>query len=175
MEWNHLVQNEARLSQLDEHRRSGLVEAMGLERFEELAETPLTEFDEEDRQLVCQVLGQVFQNAVYRDLLLRVISEQWVEYLTKVEALRVSIGLEAYGQRDPLVQYKGRASEMFQNLLADIRMGVISRLFTYRPRRDAAVVVSGRESAETEKSPAPQQTNPEAKAEKGRKKRRRRR
>ena len=38
----------------------------------------------------------------------------WVDYLTQVEALRVSIGLEAYAQRDPLVQYKGKASEMFQ-------------------------------------------------------------
>jgi preprotein translocase subunit SecA len=42
--------------------------------------------------------------------------------------------LEAYGQRDPLVQYKSKASELFQNLLKDMRSGVISRMFTYRPR-----------------------------------------
>jgi len=59
----------------------------------------------------------------------------WVDYLTKVEALRVSIGLEAYAQRDPLVQYKGRASEMFQQLLEDVRALVISRAFAARPRR----------------------------------------
>jgi len=39
-----------------------------------------------------------------------------VEYLTQMEALRVSIGLEAYGQRDPLVQYKSKAFELFQTL-----------------------------------------------------------
>src|SRR5690606_19756906 len=78
------------------------------------------------------------QNETTRQLLLSVISELWVDYLTRVEALRVSIGLEAYAQRDPLVQYKGRASEMFQQLLADIRIGVISRLFTFRPRTQAA-------------------------------------
>lgn len=55
--------------------------------------------------------------------------------LTKVEALRVSIGLEAYAQRDPLVQYKGRASEMFQQLLEDVRGLVIGRAFAARPRR----------------------------------------
>ena len=44
-----------------------------------------------------------------------------MDYLTKVEALRVSIGLEAYAQRDPLVQYKGKASELFHQLLADVR------------------------------------------------------
>jgi preprotein translocase subunit SecA len=64
-----------------------------------------------------------------------VISDLWVDYLTKVEALRVSIGLEAYAQRDPLVMYKGRASEMFKELLSDIRAGVISRMFVYRPRQ----------------------------------------
>jgi preprotein translocase subunit SecA len=61
-----------------------------------------------------------------------------------VEGLRVSIGLEAYAQRDPLVQYKGRASEMFQQLLGDIRIGVISRLFTLRPRPQAAMSAENR-------------------------------
>jgi len=59
----------------------------------------------------------------------------WVEYLTKMEALRVSIGLEAYAQRDPLVQYKSQASEMFTQLLEDVRGLVIGRAFAARPRR----------------------------------------
>jgi preprotein translocase subunit SecA len=46
-----------------------------------------------------------------------------------MEALRTSIGLEAYGQRDPLVQYKSRAVDMFRGLLASIRAGVVSRMF----------------------------------------------
>jgi preprotein translocase subunit SecA len=73
-------------------------------------------------------------------------SELWVEYLTKVEALRVAIGLEAYAQRDPLVQYKGRASEMFQQLLEDVRSLVIGRAFAARPRR---IEISPIETAET--------------------------
>jgi preprotein translocase subunit SecA len=72
---------------------------------------------------------------VHRRLLLSAFSELWVEYLTKVEALRISIGLEAYAQRDPLVQYKGRASEMFAQLLEDVRGLVIGRAFASRPRR----------------------------------------
>lgn len=74
-------------------------------------------------------------NESHRSLLLGAFSELWVEYLTKVEALRVSIGLEAYAQRDPLVQYKGRASEMFAQLLEDVRSLVIGRAFASRPRR----------------------------------------
>jgi preprotein translocase subunit SecA len=42
--------------------------------------------------------------------------------------------LEAYAQRDPLVQYKGRASEMFAQLVEDIRAMVIGRVFAYQPR-----------------------------------------
>jgi preprotein translocase subunit SecA len=80
-------------------------------------------------------VGRQVLNQVHRQLLLQAITEQWVEYLTRVEALRVSIGLEAYAQRDPLVEYKSQASEMFQGLLSDIRSLVISRVFAYQPRR----------------------------------------
>jgi len=57
-----------------------------------------------------------------------------------VESLRVSIGLEAYAQRDPLVAYKSQASELFTNLLRDIRAGVIMRAFNYRPRQAVQTV-----------------------------------
>ncbi len=87
------------------------------------------------------------QNQIYREVLLRAITELWVDYLTRVEALRVSVGLEAYAQRDPLVQYKSQASEMFQTLLADIRAAVVSRIFLYRPRT-AAVTVEAETTAQ---------------------------
>ncbi len=78
---------------------------------------------------LAQELGQRAVNAFYRRLILFVGDRLWVEYLTEMEALRTSIGLEAYGQRDPLVQYKSRAFDMFQALLANIRSGVVSGLF----------------------------------------------
>ena len=65
----------------------------------------------------------------HRRLLLSVGDQLWVDYLTEMEALRTSIGLEAYGQRDPLVQYKSRAVDMFRGLLASIRAGVVSRMY----------------------------------------------
>jgi preprotein translocase subunit SecA len=78
--------------------------------------------------------GGRVQNQIYRQVLLGAITELWVDYLTRVEALRVAISLEAYAQRDPLVQYKSRASEMFQELLEDIRGLVIGRLFAIQRR-----------------------------------------
>ncbi|PWH15119.1 MAG: hypothetical protein DDG60_06520 [Anaerolineae bacterium] len=89
---------------------------------------------EEQRATLKAELGRRRMTEIYRSVLLGVITELWVDYLTRVEALRVSIGLEAYGQRDPLVQYKVKASDMFQTLLGEIRSGVIDRAFRYLPR-----------------------------------------
>ncbi|HUF38422.1 MAG TPA: hypothetical protein VMN57_07865 [Anaerolineales bacterium] len=98
----------------------------------EILERPLRTLDPVLSGRVADGLGRFVLTATYRQLLLRVISELWVEYLTQMEALRVSVGLEAYGQRDPLVAYKRRASELFGELLADTRRGVVTRMFTYR-------------------------------------------
>ncbi|RME89385.1 MAG: hypothetical protein D6770_04690 [Anaerolineae bacterium] len=92
-----------------------------------------------EREAVVAELGRLRMTEIQRQVLLSAITDQWVDYLTRVEALRVSIGLEAYAQRDPLVQYKSRASEMFQQLLSDIRAQVVSRIFAYQPRATATV------------------------------------
>jgi preprotein translocase subunit SecA len=90
---------------------------------------------------VIMELGRQALTEVYRQLLLRVISGEWVEYLTQVEALRVSIGVESYGQ-DPLVQYKLRASDLFDALQDNIQLGVVSRMFTFRPQEIATAQVN---------------------------------
>ncbi len=102
---------------------------------DEFTETSPANLPDEEREALIAELGHQRLNEIQRELLLRAITDQWVEYLTKVEALRVSIGLEAYAQRDPLVQYRRQASEMFQLLMGDIRSQVVSRVFAYQPRR----------------------------------------
>ena len=52
-----------------------------------------------------------------------------------MEALRVSIGMEAYAQRDPLVMYKSKSTDTFRDLFASIRLGVISQMFRLQPAR----------------------------------------
>jgi preprotein translocase subunit SecA len=101
-------------------------------------------------------LGHGIQTQIYRQVLLGAITELWVDYLTRVEALRVSVGLEAYAQADPLVKYKSQASEMFQGLLSDIRSGVIGRIFLYQPR---AVVAQAEPGARSGRSPASANTS----------------
>jgi preprotein translocase subunit SecA len=123
------------LEHLEEARETQR-EGWGASEFLRLSQNDenLRALSEEDQEAKKIEFGQRMVNQIYRQVLLGSITELWVEYLTKVEALRVSIGLEAYGQRDPLVQYKSRASEMFQALLVDIRASIISRVFLYQPR-----------------------------------------
>ena len=125
---------DATLSELEEKTRLEVFEELELDEDTPLANITFSTLDSDLRSRLSAILGRRLISNVYRQLLLGVITELWVEYLTQMEALRVSIGLEAYGQRDPLVQYKSRASELFQNLQSNIRLGVISRMFTYRLR-----------------------------------------
>jgi preprotein translocase subunit SecA len=129
----------ARLPDLDPQLRDTLCTLLGEETCAALQAQPLQSLDREQIIKIMDELGRRSLTEVYRQLLLGVITELWVDYLTQMEALRVSIGLEAYGQRDPLVQYKSKASELFQSLLKDMRSGVISRMFIYRPRDMSAV------------------------------------
>jgi preprotein translocase subunit SecA len=126
-EYVRLSQNATKLADFGPAARI----AFGESRLNEAASV----ISESDRAQLIAAIGKYVLNEVHRQLLLSAFSELWVEYLTKVEALRISIGLEAYAQRDPLVQYKGRASEMFQQLLEDVRGLVIGRAFAARPRR----------------------------------------
>jgi preprotein translocase subunit SecA len=124
----------ANLPDLDPSLQDTLLSLLGEETYTILQTQPLQSLDREQIVKIMDELGRRALTEVYRQLLLGVITELWVDYLTQMEALRVSIGLEAYGQRDPLVEYKKKAFDLFQNLLKDMRSGVISRMFTYRPR-----------------------------------------
>ena len=134
IEFMRLAQAGATLRKFDERWQERIKNALGDQLFEAIADQPMISLPEEQRALLYDDFGWPMQNETYRRMLLSVISELWVDYLTSVEGLRVSIGLESYAQRDPLVQYKSKASEMFGELLADIRRGVIARMFLYRPQ-----------------------------------------
>ncbi len=127
------------LGELDGPIQDVLRERLGAERFERFAEEEsLLSLPEEALAEIQEALGSHLMTGFYRRLFLSTADRVWVDYLTQMEALRTSIGLEAYGQRDPLVQYKSRAFDMFQQLLEEIRSGVVSRMFRVRLAAPAA-------------------------------------
>jgi preprotein translocase subunit SecA len=64
-----------------------------------------------------------------RSVMLQMIDLQWMEYLTQMEHFREGIGLRAYGQRDPLVEYKNEAFEMFNELRERIQGSIVTTIF----------------------------------------------
>jgi preprotein translocase SecA subunit len=78
-------------------------------------------------------IGNKQLNHYQRTLMLRTIDHEWQEYLTAMEDLRQGIGLQAIGQRDPLVQYQTQGYRMFNELLANIDHTIVHRFFLQLP------------------------------------------
>ncbi len=81
-------------------------------------------------------VGADLMPMVERDVMLRTIDWQWMEYLTQMEHFREGIGLRAYGQRDPLVEYKNEAFEMFNELRERIEMSIVSAIYRVQVQRN---------------------------------------
>jgi preprotein translocase subunit SecA len=62
-------------------------------------------------------------------VLLRVIDRLWIYHLTALEELRQGIGLQGYGQRDPLVEFKREAFDMFGQLTEHIRQNTVRQIY----------------------------------------------
>lgn len=69
---------------------------------------------------------------IERDVLLSVIDQRWIDYLHQLDHLREGIGLRAYGQKDPLNEYKAEAFAMFQHLTYQIQQDTVMILFNTR-------------------------------------------
>jgi preprotein translocase subunit SecA len=74
-----------------------------------------------------QALGVVRQ--IEKSVLLRAIDTLWVEHLVSIQHLRQGIGLQGYGQRDPLVEYKRESFNLFNQLLSGIQKEVVYSFF----------------------------------------------
>ena len=72
--------------------------------------------------------GELMQN-VERQVMLQSIDQHWQDYLRSIDGLRQGVGLRAYGQRDPLVEYKREAYGMFATLMDDIREEICEKIF----------------------------------------------
>lgn len=67
-----------------------------------------------------------------RVILLKVIDQKWMDHIDDMDQLRQGIGLQAYGQRDPKVEYKMQAYEMFDGMIAAIQETTVRLLYHVR-------------------------------------------
>ena len=90
---------------------------------EELIEA-LTEHALDVFERKVEELGEDTMTAAQRMIALRIIDRAWIGHLTEMDAFRQGVGLQAYGQQDPLVTYKREAFDMFDQLTGTIRREV---------------------------------------------------
>ncbi len=83
---------------------------------------------------------------IEKDILLRVVDNKWIDHLHNIDMLRDGIGLRAYGQKDPLIEYKREAYDLFNNMMYEIQSETVKYLFRTRfgvqivQRRDDEVI-----------------------------------
>jgi len=83
--------------------------------------------------------GPEFMRMVEKSLLLQVFDQCWKEHLLSLDHLRQGIGLRAYGQRDPLNEYKAEAFALFNSMLAELRERVTSLLLRVELQPDTPI------------------------------------
>jgi preprotein translocase subunit SecA len=66
---------------------------------------------------------------------LQVIDSKWKDHLYAMDSLREGIGLRAYGQRDPLLEYKREAFDMFNRMIANIEEEAVEAVFKMQPAK----------------------------------------
>jgi len=76
---------------------------------------------------------------IERAIVLKSIDTLWVEHLTAMDKLRTGIGLQGYGQRDPLVEYKRESFALFNNLLDAIRKQIVYSIYKISLTRSTGV------------------------------------
>ena len=87
-----------------------------------------------------------------KSLLLQILDQSWKDHLLTLDHLRQGIGLRAYGQRDPLNEYRGEAFSMFENMLASLREQTTQLLSHVELRL---------QGSDEEESPVPERRAPE--------------
>ncbi len=81
-----------------------------------------------------EMLGSELMARLERYAVLSVLDHKWKEHLREMDDLKEGIGLRAYGQKDPLVEYKGEAFKLFVELLDQIRNESVSFAFKFWPQ-----------------------------------------
>lgn len=92
----------------------------------------LLEIAHAEYQDCVDMLGDAMFGQLEKAIMLRVVDNKWMEHLDNMDMLREGIGLRAYGQKNPLVEYKFEAFDMFQNMIAAIQDETIMALYKIR-------------------------------------------
>lgn len=102
------------------------------------AEDILAELEERAFRLYQEkedMLGAEVMREAERVILLRHVDEKWMDHIDAMEDMKSGVGLQAYGQRDPVVEFKLQGSDMFDEMIAVIRQDTVRSLLSIMPQK----------------------------------------
>ena len=91
---------------------------------EKLKDIAVSLYDEREKELGAETMREL-----EKAIMLRVVDSKWMDHLDAMDALKEGINLRAYGQKNPLVEYKFEAYEMFEEMIDSIKRTVITFLY----------------------------------------------
>ena len=81
----------------------------------------------------CELFGEVMRE-VERIMMLRVVDTLWMDHLDEMEHVKREIGLRAYGQHDPVIEYRNVGSELYEGMLEAIKRDTVKYVLAVKPR-----------------------------------------
>ena len=93
----------------------------------------LIKIAEDNYNKQCEVFGEQMSE-LERVIMLRVVDTLWMDHLDDMELIKREIGLRAYGQHDPVVEYRTVASELYEGLLESIKRDTVKYVLSAQPR-----------------------------------------
>ena len=132
--------------------------AMSRDELQECLEK-LAEEGYHNRELL---FGEENMRELEKVVMLRVVDKKWMEHLDHMDMLRDGINLRAYGQRNPLVEYKIEALDMFEEMEADIQDQIASLMYhvsiiTPEQQQEAAAKQAAAQQPDAQEAPASEQ------------------
>ena len=99
----------------------------------EIIDTAHNKYEEKEKDF-----GEKTLRELERVVMLKIVDERWMDHIDSMDELKDGIGLRAYGQKDPVVQYRIEGFDMFDQMVADIQLNVVKILMNARKREGAA-------------------------------------
>ena len=113
-----------------ESERGELTREKLRERIEDIAKE---NYDKREEVFVSHGLDM---REIERVVLLRIVDRKWVDHIDAMDQLRQGIGIRAYGQRDPVVEYKREGYDMFEEMVNTIQDETINMLYNLKIEED---------------------------------------
>ena len=110
---------------------------------EELEKQALAKYKEKEEKVTSERMREL-----ERIVMLKVVDEKWMDHIDNMDELKNGIGLRAYGQQDPVVKYRMEGMDMFEEMIANIKLDVVKILMNIRKqngdvKRQEAAKITG--------------------------------